>query len=244
MERAKRALIMAAGYGERMHLITEHTPKTLVSVRGQRILDNQIAALHEYGIYDIYIVVGYLKECFAGVEQQYPGVKLIHNPDYALGNNITSMYYARDYLDGPCVIMDADIIINNLQALNPEFERTTYCCTWFENTSVEWIFLHKDWHITQVLEEGGTGWGLRSISFWTAEDTAKLSRHITHAYETLGRRDCYWDEVPLGMHFNEYNIGIRPLQEEDILEIDTFEELCQADPSYLKKEGNPNGSHS
>ena len=111
MERAERALIMAAGFGHRMEPVTRVLPKPLVPVRGQRIIDNQIAALHAAGVYDIVVVTGYLAEQFRGLETQYPGVKLVYNPDYDKGNNITSLYYARRYLDRPVIIMDGDILI-------------------------------------------------------------------------------------------------------------------------------------
>ena len=59
--RVKKAIIMAAGLGNRMKLVTLRTPKPLVKVNGIRMIDTVIQALHENGIYEIYIVVGYLK---------------------------------------------------------------------------------------------------------------------------------------------------------------------------------------
>ena len=64
MHTAKRAVIMAAGIGKRMRPVTLTTPKPLVKVNGVRMIDTVIRALQENGIYEIYIVVGYLKEKF------------------------------------------------------------------------------------------------------------------------------------------------------------------------------------
>ena len=55
---------MAAGVGSRMRPVTLEVPKPLVKVNGQRMIDSVICGLHKNGIYDIYIVVGYLKEQF------------------------------------------------------------------------------------------------------------------------------------------------------------------------------------
>ncbi len=33
-------------------------------------------------------------------------------------------------------------------------------------------------------------------------------------------------------HFEEYELGIYPMQEGDLIEIDDFPELCALDPSY------------
>ena len=64
MHTVKRAIIMAAGLGSRMHPVTLTTPKPLVKVNGTRMIDTVIQALHHNGIYEIYVVVGYLKEQF------------------------------------------------------------------------------------------------------------------------------------------------------------------------------------
>ncbi len=50
---------MAAGTGTRMRPVTFDTPKPLIRVNGVRMIDTVIQALHENGIYEIYVVVGY-----------------------------------------------------------------------------------------------------------------------------------------------------------------------------------------
>ena len=62
MYKIKRAIIMAAGIGERMKPLTLTTPKPLVVVNGVRMIDTVIDALWKNDISEIYIVVGYLKE--------------------------------------------------------------------------------------------------------------------------------------------------------------------------------------
>ena len=80
MPKVERAIIMAAGLGNRMHPVTLTTPKPLVKVNRTRMIDTVIDGLHQNGIYEIYVVVGYLKEQFADLEKEYSGVKLIENP--------------------------------------------------------------------------------------------------------------------------------------------------------------------
>lgn len=60
---------MAAGLGNRMRPVTLKTPKPLVKVNGIRMIDSVIHALHDNGIYEIYVVVGYLKEQFVDLEK-------------------------------------------------------------------------------------------------------------------------------------------------------------------------------
>ena len=59
-----RAILLAAGMGTRLRPLTLTTPKSLVKVNGQPILERQIEFLKEKGINEIIIVTGYLKEKF------------------------------------------------------------------------------------------------------------------------------------------------------------------------------------
>ena len=62
--KVERAVIMAAGFGSRFVPLTFETPKGLLEVFGVRMIERQIEQLHEVGVFDIVIVVGYLKEHF------------------------------------------------------------------------------------------------------------------------------------------------------------------------------------
>lgn len=79
----ERAIIMAAGIGQRLRPVTLTTPKPLVTVNGVCMIDTIIAALHENEIHEIYVVVGYLKEQFYEWAKKYNGITLIENPWYA-----------------------------------------------------------------------------------------------------------------------------------------------------------------
>lgn len=121
MNKVKRAIIMAAGLGTRMKPVTLETPKPLIKVNGIRMIDTVIDALHKNGIYEIHIVVGYLKDRFSELLKDFPDVDIIENPYYDTCNNISSLYVARNYIEDS-VILDGDQIIYNPDILAPEFD--------------------------------------------------------------------------------------------------------------------------
>ncbi len=57
-----KALIFAAGFGERMRPLTEHTPKPLLVVRGKPLIVWHIEALRRAGIVDVVINLSHLGE--------------------------------------------------------------------------------------------------------------------------------------------------------------------------------------
>ena len=78
---------MAAGNGKRLRPLTYSIPKPLISVNGKKMIETIIEALHANDIYEIYIVVGYLKEQFDYLKN-INGIKLIENPYFNECNNI------------------------------------------------------------------------------------------------------------------------------------------------------------
>lgn len=234
MHTVKRAIIMAAGKGERMRPVTNTTPKPLVRVNGVRMIDTVIHALHENNITEIYVVVGWLKEQFCSLEQEYPGLQIIENPWFDVCNNISSLYAAREHIDD-AIILDGDQMIFNPAILAPEFERSGYNAVWQPNMTREWMMTVENGVVTACSRTGGkNAWQLYSISRWSREDGAKLRRHLELEFEEKKNRQIYWDDVVLFCHPEDYKLGIREMRSGDIIEIDDLGELAAVDPAYAQ----------
>ena len=97
--RAKRAVLLASGFGSRMMPITINTPKPLVNVNGTRIIESLLDALLaiERHWRRLHRDPGYMSECFEVLKRRYPTITLLYNPDYAVTNNISSACVAKEH---------------------------------------------------------------------------------------------------------------------------------------------------
>ena len=225
---------MAAGIGKRMQPVTFETPKPLIRVNGIRIIDTVIQGLNSNNIFEIYVVVGYMKEKFYSLEKEYPGVKIIENPYYNTCNNISSLYMVRDHIDD-ALILDGDQMIYNAAILQPEFERSGYNCVWTDTDTDEWLLTVENGIVKSCSRSGGKGgWQLYSISRWTAQDGRKLKKHLELEFELKKNQQIYWDDIALFCHPEDYHLGIQKMNHKDVIEIDSIYELAQLDNHYKK----------
>ena len=106
--RVTKGIILAAGDGDRLGILTQRYPKALLPVGGQPLIGYPIATQAAVGIKEIAIVVGYLEDQIRkalGDGSQF-GVSLnyISNDDY-LGGNAVSVDKAREWAQGAPVIL-------------------------------------------------------------------------------------------------------------------------------------------
>ena len=240
MNKVKRAIILAAGKGTRLRPITNNIPKPLIEVNGVKMIESIIESLHYNGIYEIYVVVGYLKEKFKVIQNKYQDIIIIENPDYNCCNNISSLYVARNYIED-CFILDADQIIYNKEILNPNFEKSGYSCSKVKNYSNEWILHTENKNIVSCDRNGGTsGWRLFSLSRWSKQDGRKLKKYLEIEFKEKNEKQLFWDDIALFCYPREFDLQIYEINDSDIVEIDNLDELIELDKIYInyKKDGD------
>lgn len=226
----KRAIFIAAGFGTRLVPVTLNTPKPLVRVNGKRLIDGLIDACLAIGINEIYVVRGYLAEQFDQLLYKYPMIKFLENPSYNEANNISSAMCAR-YLMRNAYVFEADLLLHNPLIIKKYHYSSNFLGIKVERTD-DWCFFVKDGVIQQQRVGGLDCYQEIGISYWDEVAGKKLADHIKVAYEMPGGKERYWDQVPLEVFSDEYQVEVRECNMEDIVEIDTFKELKCIDKTY------------
>ncbi len=197
--RVDGAVILAAGFGSRFVPLTFETPKGLLEVFGERMIERQIRQLHEADIHNIIIVVGYLKEKFEYLIDQY-GVKLIYNPEYLSKNNLASVYYARNEMQGKNMYL-----LSSDNWMRENLYHTYECDSWYsavykEGETSEWCFsLNKKGKVLSVKSGGRDAWVMYGSVFLSSSFLSDFLPVLEAYYHTPGTEQFYWEHVYLEM---------------------------------------------
>jgi choline kinase len=95
-----KAVILAAGQGQRLRPLTDAYPKALVPVRGQPIITWALESLREAGVTNISAVGGWKAETLAPL-----GIPVHLNPRYDRTNMVASLMCAREWMMGDDVLV-------------------------------------------------------------------------------------------------------------------------------------------
>lgn len=228
--RVHKAIILGAGFGSRMMPATSNCPKPMVRVRGRRIINTLLDALVAADIKDITIVRGYQKEKFDELLNEYPFIKFIDNDDYDKTNNISSAILAKDQFVGGAYLCEADLYISNPNIIT-KYQYTSNILGSYSLQTDDWSFKMDDSGHIRDYKKGNTFcWNYYGISYWTAEDCEQLNHDWAEIFAV--DTDVFWEQVPLQLKRDKYDVEIRPCRKEDIIEIDNYYELSMLDPSY------------
>ena len=226
----QNAIILAAGFGMRMVPINLTTPKALLEVHGERLIERQIKQLHEEGITDITIVVGFMKESFEYLIDEY-GVDLVVNESYSSKNNLHSLALVQDRIHNTYII-PCDIWCDR----NPF--RNTELYSWYmvSNLSEEGsqVRVNRKKELVKVAEKE-TGNTMIGISYLLEPD-AKIVRERLKALDDDKHTESFWEEVLYKK--DRMIVHARIATSTDIVEINTYEQLRELDSesNHLKND--------
>lgn len=135
----QNAVILAAGYGMRMVPINTEEPKGLLEVKGETLIERLIKQLHEVGVQDIKVVVGFMKEHYEFLIDKY-NVKLVVNSHYKDWNNIYSLFLVKDDISDTYILP---------------------CDVWFEKNPFSTIE-DESWYLFGEEQVSGSNWQVKN----------------------------------------------------------------------------------
>ena len=228
--RVKRAIFLAAGFGSRLVPVTLNTPKPMVLVNGKRIIETLLEAVVKAEIEEIYIVTGYLSEQFEILKKKYPQIKFVENSMYNEANNISSAYLVRSLIKN-AYVLESDLYLYNPKLIR-KYEFHSNFLGYYVNQSDDWCIEVKNGIITKEKVGGINCYQMVGISYYDEKDGKKIEKDMEDVFKSPGGKEKYWEQVILDICKKNYNIYLRKCQKEDIIEIDTFNELKAIDKTY------------
>lgn len=220
-----RAILLAAGMGTRLRPLTEDTPKSLIKINKEPLLERQVKFLNEIGIKEIYIVTGYLKEKFKYLEDKY-NVVLIHNEYYNKYNNIYSMYLAKEFL-GNSYVIDADVYLTK-NFLKKNLKNSCYFSGEKDTLEKEWKLNYDNNNKVYSIDViKGKNYILSGISYWNLKDAEVIKGELTKLsdkFDSKELQNLYWDDL-VKMNLDKLEVYIEKIKGNDWYEIDNLQEL-------------------
>ena len=147
----KNAIILAAGYGMRMVPLSVEQPKALIKIQDEVLIERMIRQLHEANVFDIKIVVGFMKESFEYLIDKYD-VELIVNKDYENTNTMYSLYLAKNYIKNT-YILSSDV--------------------WLKENIFNHSSLNTSWYLLQKNNHGNLKVKDNSLIYYSSQGTCR-----------------------------------------------------------------------
>lgn len=217
------AIILAAGKGLRLTPLCYDIPKGLLTIHNETIIERLIKQLHEANIKKIYVIVGFMKEKFEYLIDEY-NVRLVVCSDYNTKNNLFSLSLVSNKLH------NAYIVPSDL---------------WFEDNPFNSVELNSWYAVSDVLTEKSnirinnkyelvqtseTEPGNREIglSYLTGEQAIFVAEKLYRKDFINANSDAFWETTLIKS--NKYVTPAKKIKSNTYYEINTYNDLLSADP--------------
>lgn len=224
----QQAVILAAGFGMRMVPINTEEPKGLLKINGEPLIERLIKQLQAKGIKQIKIVVGFMKEHYEYLIDQY-GIELIVNTKYGEWNNLYSLYLAKDYLENSYIVpCDLWFKHNPFSALE---DQAWYMFSRQTNSGSNWQVTNRG-NIKPVNQDGNRMVGL---AYLDNELGKQLKQRLIDRVDSRDGLNQFWEST-LDFHGSVINANL--VDDHDYAEINSYEELRDLDgnSNHLKND--------
>jgi L-glutamine-phosphate cytidylyltransferase len=239
-----KAIILAAGVGKRLWPVTQHHPKCLIQIGGQTLLARYLESLAGVGIRQAVIVVGYKKDMIqdaVGAGLHGVAVRYLESDQYQRGS-ITSLWRAREELNGDALIMDADVLFHRMilkRLVDSSHPTALLMDESVKQTGEECMVVAQGGRVIALTKKmpsrydmAGEGVGFLKVR---GADTGSLIRSV-QAYVERGQLDMEYEDALLEF-FGEVKVGYERIGGLPWTEIDFEDDIVKAEREILPKLG-------
>ena len=218
----QRAIILAAGFGMRMVPINTEIPKGLMEVKGEVLIERMIRHLHEVGITDIQVVVGFMKERYEYLIDEFQ-VKLVVNSEYQVKNNLHSLSKIKSSLEKtyiiPCDIWSEE---------NPfsDFEPYSWYMVTDEQSIESTVRVNRKRELVMI-DETEEGNQMIGLSYVMGEEATLIQEKLQEFSKKPSYDHEFW-ECTL-QDKNKWIIPSKVVNSKQLIEINTYEQLREID---------------
>ena len=228
--RVNNAIIMAAGSGSRLAPLSYTKPKGLLRVRGEVLIERQIRQLQAAGISEIIVVVGYMKEQFFYLEQNF-SVKIVTNPDYYRYNNTSTLMQVLGSLKNTYICSSDNYFVDNV--FEPYVYQSYYAAVYKDGPTDEYcLSCNARGRITGVRIGGADSWYMMGQAYFSQSFSAQFREVLQKEYERPSTRQELWEDM-YRRHLDVLPLYIKKYSSEKILEFDSLDELRAFDNFYI-----------
>jgi phosphoenolpyruvate phosphomutase len=136
-QEAPQALILAAGRGKELGVLTEDRPKAMVEIAGKPLLERTVETLNGIGIKEITVVRGYRKDAL-----NLPSLKYVDNDEHDSTQEVFSLSMGLDKLSGLVLLAYGDVLFQKFIPMQL-----------FESDSDFCIAVDSEWNTTSKQNE-------------------------------------------------------------------------------------------
>lgn len=221
---------MAAGTSSRFVPLSAETPKGLLEVKGEILIERQIRQLNEAGIHDITVIVGFMAEKFMYLKDLF-GVDIVLNEDYAQYNNTSSIIRVLDRLGDTYICSSDNYFPENVFKENPD--HSFYSALYAQGKTEEYCLnINDEDNIVSVTIGGYNSWFMIGHVYFSKDFSNMFRKIMEKEYEKEETRLGYWEDVYI-KHLNDLPpMQIMKYSDHEIKEFDSLDELRMFDGSY------------
>lgn len=228
--RVDNAVIMAAGMSSRFAPLSYENPKGLLEVKGEILIERQIRQLHEVGIKDITVVLGYMKEKFFYLEEKY-GVKLVINEDYYRYNNTSTLILVLNKLKNTYLCSSDNYLVENIFNTY-EYEGFYPVVEGMPDEPGEYYATFNNNGTITDLKIGEGKYCLLGPVYFDTQFSKEFSKLLEKEYSNVQVRENLWELLYLN-NFKKFDLKAKIFSNKVILEFDSLSELQNFDTYYL-----------